>query len=54
MQNVIQVAKKDSAKAWGVLIRTTPGHALPNRTFIVDDRAIDALRTAGVKFKLLS
>jgi MoaA/NifB/PqqE/SkfB family radical SAM enzyme len=54
MKVVIQVAAKDSAKAWGILVRHSPGTALPNRTFIVSEEAARALREAGVKFTEIS
>jgi len=34
MKVVIQVAAKDSAKAWVILVRHSPGTALRNRIFI--------------------
>ncbi|MFO0970147.1 MAG: hypothetical protein U0793_31740 [Gemmataceae bacterium] len=54
MQTIIQVSKKDSAKAWGILVRHSPGQALPERTFVLSDQAVRALREAGVRFKVLS
>ena len=50
MRIIIRVAAKDSAKAWGVLVRHSPGAALPKRTFIVSPEAAAALREAGVRF----
>ena len=54
MRIVIQVAKKDRAKAWGVLARHSSGTALPEGTFIVSANAVAALRDARVKFKEVS
>jgi hypothetical protein len=54
MKVVIQVAARDNAKAWSILVRHSAGTALPNRTFIVSDDAIRALREAGVRFTELS
>ena len=51
MRVVIQVAKKDRAKAWGILVRHSAGTALPDRTFIVSEEAVKALRAEGVKLK---
>jgi hypothetical protein len=48
---VIQVSAKDSSRAVGILIRHSPGVALPNRTFIIEAEAARALREAGVKFR---
>ena len=54
MKVVIQVEAKDNAKAWGVLVRHSPGIALPNRTFIISEEAVQALREAGVRFAEIS
>lgn len=54
MRVIIQVSVKDSAKAWGVLVRHSAGTALPDRTFIVSEEAVRALREASVKFVELS
>jgi hypothetical protein len=37
MKVVIQIAARDNAKAWSILVRHSAGTALPNRTFIVSD-----------------
>lgn len=50
MKVVIQVSARDSAKTWGLLVRHSAGMALPNRTFVVSEEAVRALREAGVKF----
>jgi hypothetical protein len=47
---VIQIARCDSAKAWALLVRHSPGMALPNRTFFVSQSAVRALQVAGVRF----
>jgi hypothetical protein len=54
MRVVIQVATRDSAQAWAVLVRHSHGTALPNRTFIISADAARALRAAGIKLKKLS
>jgi hypothetical protein len=54
MKRVIQVAEADDAKAWALLQRHSPGVALPNRTFVVSQEAVEALRQAGIKFNVLS
>ena len=51
MYVVVQVARKDSAKAWGILVRHSPGTALPHRTFIISEGALGALKKAGIKVK---
>jgi hypothetical protein len=54
MYTMIQVTKKDIAKAWGILVRHSPGHAFPDRTFLVSEDAAQTLKKAGVKFKVIS
>jgi hypothetical protein len=54
MKIVIQVAARDSAKAWGILVRHSPAMALPNRTFIVSEDALGALKRARVKLREIS
>ena len=43
MKIVIQVSPRDSAKAWALLVRHSPGVALPDRTFVVSEEAVRAL-----------
>ena len=50
MRVVIQVSAKDSAGAWALLVRHSPGTVLPNRTFVVSQEAVRALRKEGIKF----
>ncbi|MEX1097942.1 MAG: hypothetical protein WED34_18005 [Planctomycetales bacterium] len=54
MKIVIQVSARDSAKAWALLVRHSPGTALPNRTFVVSQEAVRAMREAGLRFNELS
>jgi hypothetical protein len=54
MKTVIQISRRDSAKAWALLVRHSPGVALPDRVFVVSDDAIRALREAGIRFTELS
>ena len=54
MKVVIQVSTKDSARAWALLVRHSPGTALPNRTFVVSPEAVRALRKDGIKFVEIS
>ena len=50
MNVVIRVSDEDRARAWGFLVRHSPGTALPNSTFIVSEEAARALRRAGIDF----
>jgi len=54
MNTVIRVSQRDSAKAWALLVRHSPGVALPDRVFVVSDEAVRALRRAGIRFTELS
>lgn len=54
MKVVIQVAPEDDARAWGILIRHSPGIALPNRVVVISEEAVRALRDAGIQFKELT
>ena len=51
---LIKVAPKDSAKAWALLVRDSPGMALPDRTFLAAPQAIESLRRARVRFTVIS
>jgi hypothetical protein len=51
---VIRVSDKDRARAWGLLVRHSPGTALPNNTFIVSEAAVRALRRDGIDFTVIS
>lgn len=54
MKVVIQVSAEDRARAWGVLVRHSPGTALPNGTFLISEDAARALRRARVNFSEIS
>ena len=54
MKTVIRVSPRDSAKGWALLVRHSPGVALPDRVFVVSDEAVRALRNAGIRFSELS
>jgi len=50
MKIVIRVSDKDRARARGLLVRHSPGTALPNNTYIISEAAVRALRRAGIEF----
>ncbi|MCI0378056.1 MAG: hypothetical protein L0215_10640 [Gemmataceae bacterium] len=54
MKVVIQIASKDKAKAWDILVRHSAGIALRNRIFIVSQEAARALKKARVKFDVIA
>jgi hypothetical protein len=47
MRVILQIAAKDKAKAWGLLVRHSPGTALPDRTFIVSERGCARVARSG-------
>lgn len=51
---IIQISKKDRAKAWALLVRHSAGTALPGGTFIVSEEAASALRRAKIRFAEVS
>ncbi|HKB02312.1 MAG TPA: hypothetical protein VKD90_08835 [Gemmataceae bacterium] len=54
MTVVIRVSDADRARAWGFLVRHSPGTALPNNTFIISEAAARGLRKAGIQFTEIS
>jgi hypothetical protein len=50
MRTVIRVSPRDSGKAWRLLVRHSPGVALPDGVFVVSEEAVRALREAGIRF----
>jgi hypothetical protein len=48
---VIQISEEDELKALEILLRHSPGSMLPNRTFVVEASAAQALRDAGISFR---
>ncbi len=47
---VIRLSAQEELKALPILLRHSPGMVLANRTYILSDSAVRALRRAGVKF----
>jgi len=54
MKVVIQVAAEDDAKAWALMMRHSPGIALPNRVFVISEEAVRSLQEAGIRFTELA
>lgn len=50
MTVVIRVLDEDRARTWGLLVRHSPGTALPNNTFVISPAAAKMLRSAGIDF----
>ena len=51
MNIVVQFTVAEEAKAIPILFRHSPGTILPNRTYIIDMSAAEALRDAGVSYR---
>ena len=54
MKVVIQLSAREEVKALPILLRHSPGMVLPERTYVLSEEAVDALRQAGVRFTELS
>ena len=54
MKIVIQIAASDDARAWEMLQRHSAGVALPNRTYIVSEESVAALRKLSIRFTEVS
>jgi hypothetical protein len=54
MTAVIRLTSREEAKALPILLRHSPGMVLPERTYVLNQDAVDALRAAGVRFIELS
>jgi hypothetical protein len=54
MKVIIQFSVREEAKALPILLRHSPGMVLPERTYVLGEEAIGALREAGVRFTELS
>jgi hypothetical protein len=51
MNIVLQFTAEEEAKALPILLRHSPGSILPNRTYIVEQSAAQALQDAGVAYR---
>jgi hypothetical protein len=54
MKTIIQLSEAEETRALPLLLRHSPGTALPNRVYIVSAEAAKNLRDAGVQFTELS
>ncbi len=54
MNVVIRLTGREEAKALPILLRHSPGTVLPERTYVLQQEAVQALRAAGVRFTELS
>jgi hypothetical protein len=51
MNVVVQFTAEEELKAIPVLYRHSPGTVLPNRTYVINVSAANALRDAGVSYR---
>ena len=54
MKVIIHLTRDQEAKALPILLRHSPGMVLPQRTYVLSEDALRALRSAGVRFYELS
>ncbi len=54
MKAVIQFTKPEEARALPILLRHSPGTVLPNRTYVLDEEAVQELRKSGIRFIAVS
>jgi hypothetical protein len=54
MKILIQLSEREEAKALPILLRQSPGVALHNRMYVVMRPALEALREAGIAFRIVS
>jgi len=51
MNIVVQFTKDQEAQAIPILFRHSPGTILPNRTYVIDTSAVQALKDAGISYR---
>jgi len=54
MKVIVQLTRQEEAKALPILLRHSPGMILPERTYILSEKALEALRKAGIQGTELS
>ena len=54
MKAVIHLTKDQEARALPILLRHSPGMILPERTYVLAEDALRALRNAGIRFSEVS
>ena len=54
MKIVIRFTSREEAKALPIFLRHSPGMVLPDRTYVLQEEAVQALRAAGVRFTEVS
>ena len=54
LKAVIQFTKPEEIRALPILLRHSAAAVLPNRTYVLDQEAVTALLTSGIRFVTLS
>ena len=54
MKVIIHLTREEEAKALPVLLRHSPGMVLPQRTYVISEEALRALRATGIRFSEVS
>jgi hypothetical protein len=54
MDIVVQFTEREEARVLPILLRQSPGVVLPDRTYVLSETALQAVRTAGISFRELS
>ena len=54
MRVVVRFTRKQEAKALPIILRHSPGMILENRTYILNDECVQALREKGIAFTEMS
>jgi hypothetical protein len=54
MKVIIHLTKEDETKALPILLRHSPGMVLPNRTYVLSEDALKALRARGIHYSEVS
>ena len=51
---VIQLSKSEEAKALPIILRHSPGMVLPDRTYVLSEEVLRALKAADIRFTEVS
>lgn len=54
MKSIIRLSAREEAKALPVLLRHSPGMVLPDRTYVLEQAAVEALDEAGIHYREIS
>ena len=49
MKVIVRFSERQGLRGVPILLRHSPGMVLPNRTYVLQQKAVQALRTAGIR-----